>query len=197
MMKALLHGLRRFRKYQHQSGETPPAFCSQETDEIERRRLCPQSGKRGMDLSAMVRLVIEHMSKGRGKPLAYRAHFIERGIAIAPTEFLGVEPVGIAAYARVFRLPQITQHDEIVGNDRIQRPGMIAFGGEALHPDTVGDQQMIECAVNGAEEQAKVEPVLLVAQFGSGGIDQFICPSVIIGKHLKVLFHESPRYPIA
>jgi len=63
MMKALLHGLKRFRKYQHQSGETPPAFRSQEMHEIERRRFRSQSGKRGMNLSAMVRLVIEHMGK--------------------------------------------------------------------------------------------------------------------------------------
>ena len=62
-MKALLHGLKRFRKYQHQSGETPSAFRPQEMHEIERRRFRSQSGKRGMDLSAMVCLVVEHMGK--------------------------------------------------------------------------------------------------------------------------------------
>lgn len=191
-MKALLHGLKRFRKYQHQSGEAPSAFRSQEKHEIKRGRFRSQSCESGMDLSAMMRLVVEHMGKRRGKPLAYRAHFIKRSIAVAAAQFLAVEPIRKAAYALVFRLPQIAQHDEIVGNDCIERLRVIAFVGEAFHPDAISNQYVIERAVDGTEEQAEVEPVFLVAQLGGSGIDQFICPSVVIGEHLKMLFHEPP-----
>ncbi|EFM62398.1 Hypothetical protein BROD_1583 [Brucella sp. NF 2653] len=69
---------------------------------------------------------------------------------------------------------------------------MVAFIRKAFHPDAVCDQQMIECAVDGAEEKAEIEPVFLVAQLGGPVIEQFVGPLVVIGKHLKVLFHDFP-----
>jgi hypothetical protein len=51
---------------------------------------------------------------------------------------------------------------------------------------------MIESTMDRAEEKAEVEPVIDIAQIGRCGIEQFIGPAIIIGEHLKVLFHLSP-----
>jgi hypothetical protein len=65
-----------------------------------------------------------------------------------------------------------------------------AGAGEALHPYPVGDDQMIERAMERAEEGAAVAAEFCVAKFGRGRIDLRVGPAIISGEHPVMSEHS-------
>lgn len=147
-----------------------------------------------MDLPAMMRLMVEEVRKCWCHTLTDRAHIGCCHIGEASCELRCIHTFNIVADAFVFRFAHISQLDEIIGDDGIKLVWMITFTRKAFHPDEIRHQQMIEGSMDRAEEQAKVQPVIHIAQIGSGRIEQIISPAIIIGEHLKVLFHDHPAY---
>ncbi len=71
---------------------------------------------------------------------------------------------------------------------------MLAFAGEPLQPDTVGEQEVVERAVQAAEEDAEGAPVVLVRQRKGGGIEPAVGP-VIVGGELPEMIDAHPWSP--
>ena len=66
--------------------------------------------------------------------------------------------------ALVFRFARGAQLGEITKQDGVQRGRRVALAGEALHPDAVGDQQMVERAHHRFEEGAGIAPELFLVE---------------------------------
>ena len=74
-------------------------------------------------------------------------------------------------------------------------PGRVAFAGEAVQPDAVSHENMVERSVHGFEEGAHVPPVCVVVE-REGGFDKAAVRPAIIGReHAKMLFHQIDFLP--
>ncbi|MCY1507714.1 hypothetical protein D9M68_419980 [compost metagenome] len=79
---------------------------------------------------------------------------------------------------------------QIVMEDRVERGGGVALVRKALHPDPIGNEDMVEGRQQRAEEGAAAFPQFGIGQFCRSGIDQAVRPAVIVGEHAKVIEHR-------
>ena len=84
------------------------------------------------------------------------------------------------------------QGGEVVVEDGVEALRHIALAGEALHPDAVADQQVVERAVQRLEEGAAVGAVVGVGQRGGGVIEPLVAPGVVAGEHRIAGHHAAP-----
>src|SRR4051794_8734976 len=88
------------------------------------------------------------------------------------------------------------QRAAVLINNGVELAGMLAFAGQPLQPQPVGQQQMIERAVHALEEGADVAPVLGIAQTECRLIEPGIGPAVIGGALFEIGFHpDAPSLP--
>ena len=71
-----------------------------------------------------------------------------------------------------------------------RRVGRSALAGEALHPDAVGHEQMVERPGHRFEERPYILVSLFLRQFARDGIDEVVGPVVVRGEHAEMLLHE-------
>jgi hypothetical protein len=64
---------------------------------------------------------------------------------------------------------------------------MLANPGQSLQPQPIGQQQMIERAMQAAKENSRRAAVLLLGQVQCGGIDASIGPVIVIRELSEVL----------
>jgi hypothetical protein len=86
--------------------------------------------------------------------------------------------------APVLGLARGTKLVERVEQDRIQPVRRLALAGEALHPDPVGREQMIERAVDRFEERAAIGAIVLGTKPRRRIVQPRVGPGIIVAEHL-------------
>jgi hypothetical protein len=64
---------------------------------------------------------------------------------------------------------------------------MVTLTGQPFQPKPVGEQQMVQCAAQAAEEDADVKPMCLIRQVECGGRQARVCSAIIGGKLSKLV----------
>ena len=100
---------------------------------------------------------------------------------------IGAFSIGLAVGACAREL------DAVVVNDGIQLVGMLALAGEALHPDAVGDEQMIERAVHALEEGADIAAIVDLGKRERRLVQARVGPAIVVSKLLEAGFHDVLR----
>jgi hypothetical protein len=137
-------------------------------------------------LTAVVRLVVEQVRQDVGKRLLVR-HAAGRMVDDRPGIGLFVEAIDHAREALVLCRSGRGKLQPVVVEDRVQPVRVIAFAGEALQPDPVGDEQVVERAVETRKEYAERTPVSFLVERQRGRVEPRIGPAVIGGKLTEVV----------
>ena len=87
--------------------------------------------------------------------------------------------INIGVDVRILANSRGAKPSKIVIKDSIKTWRQLALAGEALHPDAVSDQQVVEGAMQGLEESAAVGAIVSIRHLGGGIIEPFVAPSVI------------------
>src|ERR1051326_7179354 len=145
-----------------------------------------------MRLAAVVSLVVEEMQQQRRQQLLDLRGAPRAAIADRARELPFRKPGDIFVDARVLGAAARAQLREILVKDRVELLGLLALAGEAMHPDAVAQQQMIERAVERAEERAAVAPILGVGNARRGIIEPLVDPRDVGREHREERFHGSP-----
>ena len=142
-----------------------------------------------MSLTAVMGLVIEEVNQERRQLLLDLHRAAGRAIAQRALEIRFAQRADVIDDALVLPPARLAEPGEILMEDRIELAGRLALAGEALHPDPVAHEQMIEGAVQRAEEGPVVGAVVAVGQQGGRAIEPPVHPGVVIGQHRELLFH--------
>src|SRR5204863_7519242 len=152
-------------------------------------RLCAALGKHAVHLAAMVCLVVEHVRHEQARGLGYLA----LGGTGEPGEVSfqpgGIELLGPADDDLVERRALALQVlPALVHVERVGDPGCLGprRAGEAAHPDLVTPHEMVERAVDGAEEGAALSFAHLVAQDLRRAVEVLVLPAVVGGHRAHV-----------
>src|SRR5882724_3864627 len=73
--------------------------------------------------------------------------------------------------------------------DRIEPLRLLAFAGEAMHPDAVAEQQMVQRAVQRAEEGAAIGAIVGIPDLRRRLVEPLVDPGVIRRQHLELRLH--------
>src|SRR5262249_32149719 len=148
-----------------------------------------EAGQDHVRLAAMMGLVIEPVVEGGHERLNELVR--RRDPAIADDAFQGsfVEAGDPGHDSPVLRLARGAEARKILVQDGIEALRRLALAGEALHPDAIGRQQMVERAVHGFEERAPVGAVLGVAELGRGLVEPLVGPGVVAGEARVMFLH--------
>ena len=121
-----------------------------------------------------------------------------RAIAERALEIGVREALDVSDDAAVLRLPRRPQRREIVVEDRVELLRLVAFAGEAMHPDAVAEQQVVERPVQRAEEGAAVGAVVGVRDLRRRAVQPLVHPGVVGRQHfeLRLHAHRPPLQPI-
>src|SRR5579883_3385418 len=166
-----------------------PAPVALIDQQVEGRRLTRDLGQEAMRLATMMGLVIEEMQE------QWRQMLLEVGgapravIADRAREVSLRESRDIFADARVLGAALGAQLREILVEDAVELPGHLTLAGESVHQDYVAHQQMVQGAVQRAEERAAIAPVLGVGDARRGLVEPLVDPAVVRGKHFEERFH--------
>jgi len=76
--------------------------------------------------------------------------------------------------------------------NRIERGRRRTLAGEAVHPDAIPREKVVQRSVHRAEEGAMVRAVICIEEYGGRAIQPFIGPGIVCGKHLEQRFHDCP-----
>ena len=146
-----------------------------------------------MNLPAVVGLVIEPVRQRRRQCLL---EFLRRGDAAvfdgafdAPV----VQPFHEAHDPPVLGLARGAQFAEGLEQDRVQPVRCVALAGKALHPDPVGDDEVVQRPVQRSEEGAARAAIGFVRQRPRRLVNPLIGPAIIGGEHLEMRFHRAIR----
>ena len=142
-----------------------------------------------MRLAAVMRLVVEEMQQQRHQRLLDLSRVAQRAIAHEPVEVGLAQPRDIGGDAGVLGLPRRPQLAEIVVEDAFEALRRITRAGEAAHPDPVADQDVVQRAVQRAEEGAAIGAVVFVGQPGRGIVEALVGPFVVGRQHVEMGFH--------
>ena len=137
-----------------------------------------------MGLAPMVGLMIEKMVKRGGQHLLYGL-WVNHG---AKTDRFGqvlfTQGTDVSADAFVFEAARGTQLREVVKKDCVEARWCLTLAGEASHPDTIADEQMVERAVQRFKENTAVGAVVSIGNLCRSLVEPFVAPGVIAGEHL-------------
>lgn len=172
------------------SRKGPSLFRPLEVHQIEGGRGNAERRQNGVSLSPMVRLMVEKMGKGRRNALADRAHISYRGVGETPGNIRTAQSIDPVDKACIFFFACRLQFITLLEEDHIQCLGRIAFTGEAMQPDTVGHENMVERSMHGFEEGTHIAPVCFLIERKGGFIQPLIRPAIIGREHAKMLFHQ-------
>ena len=162
-------------------------------DEIEGGSEVPAADRREqtMRLPAVMGLVVEEMVERRRQLLG------RRSAGLVMVRKLNVRPSSASPSAPMQWLMRASscaargrQRGEVVEQDGIETRGRLALAGEALHPDAVADQEMVERAVHRFEEGAAVGAVLGIGQFARPRLEPLVRPGIVAGEHPVAFGHR-------
>jgi len=141
-----------------------------------------------MRLAAMVSLVVEQV--GENLTPFLRERLARRGRVLQHAFEGGViERPDVAREAIVLVGARERKRATILMENGVEAVRVIAFAGEALEPNAVGEQQMIERAVHALEEGADVAAVILFAQRKRRLVKPRVGPATVGGELFEVAFH--------
>src|SRR5260370_26913760 len=160
-------------------------------EQVEGRRLAGQFGEQAMRLAAMMRLMIEEMEQQRREILLDLDRAARRPVAQGSGEIGLAEAADIGADARILDASCGAQLGEIVVEDRIERRRLAALAGEAMHPDTVAKQEMIQRSVQRSEKGAAIGAIVGIGDARRRLVEAVIDPLVIGRQHFELGFHRS------
>lgn len=163
--------------------------------QIEGGRGSAQRRQDRMRLSTMMRLMIEQMGKGRRDALADRAHVADRRIGEAPGDVAAIKSIDPVNQAGILLHPRGLQCIVFLEQDGIKCPRCFAIAGEAIEPDAVGYEQVVERSVHGFEEGTRVAPVGFFIEGRRRFIQPCIRPAIIGREHAKMLLHQIDFLP--
>src|SRR5579883_3292212 len=156
----------------------------------------PQPGEDGVGLAAMMGLVVEQVREDLADAAALghpgQGAVLEGSLQLcfAPGLDEGRETPVLRQARRVERRQRLVQ-------GRPKRRRELAATGEPVEPDAVGDQQMVERAVEAAEVGAGIAVVVLPGQRRGRTVEARVGPGVIAGHHAEVVLHREPLPPAA
>ena len=139
-----------------------------------------------MGVAAVVGLMIEQMQQDVLQRLAV---WLARHVLVVKD----LAEIGLAIgsdqidQACIFGDPAAQKFAAIVMDDGVEPSRMFAGAGQALQPDAIGQQQMIQRAVQAAEENAGGPAVLFLGDCEGGAVDPKVGPAIIVGKLPKDL----------
>jgi hypothetical protein len=107
--------------------------------------------------------VIEDVGQGENELLLDVGRPADGPVADLAGKVLLGEAPDIGDDARILRRPRRAQASEVVKKDGIEPGGSVALAGQALHPDPVADQEMVERAMDRLEEGT------VVARYAASG----------------------------
>ena len=136
-----------------------------------------------MRLAAMVGLVVEEMIERRRQRLLDGLRVDHGAIADDAVEVVAAQAGDVAADENVLAAAGGAQGAEIFIQDGIEAFRGFAGAGEAPHPDTVADQQVVQGSVQRFEEGAAVGAVIGVAERARRVIKSLVAPGIVAGKH--------------
>ncbi len=113
-----------------------------------------------MHLATMVRLMIEDVRQRIDELLLDIGRPADGPIAHLAGEVVIAKPRHIGDDACILGDPRRTQRAEVVMQNGVEPRRSFALAGQALHPDAIADQKVIERAVHRAEKGAVVGAVL-------------------------------------
>src|SRR5260221_8143456 len=154
-------------------------------EQIEGRRLAGPLGEETMRLAAMVRLVAEEMQQQRREILLDLGRIARRAIADDPGKVGVVETVDIGENARILGLTRRAPLGGIVIKDGVELVARRARAGEALQPNAVAEEEMVQGPMQGAEEGAAIGTVVALGKRLRGVVEAPIDPLIIGRQHLN------------
>ena len=80
---------------------------------------------------------------------------------------------------------------ERVVQDRIELEADLRAPDEAAHPETIGDQDVVQRAVQTPEKHPAVGAILLVRQRLYGGVELVVGPGVVARQDVKAIRHRT------
>jgi hypothetical protein len=95
---------------------------------------------------------------------------------------------------RIFRHPRAGELAAVFEQDGVETPRVLAFASQAFQPDTVGEQQMIQGAMQAPEEHAGGTAIMLLGHFKRGRIDAPVGPVIVVGEQPEI-FDAHGSYP--
>src|SRR5580704_13443340 len=144
------------RRRSDRGARSATAALALQDEEVERLRLAHAEAREdGVRLTAVVGLVIEQVGEDVASPLALRCT-TERAVVPVLLELRSAQGGHVGHDAAVFGLPGGTELCQVLEQDLGERRRLRAAAGEAVHPDAVGNQQMVERAVEAAEIRAGI-----------------------------------------
>lgn len=169
------------------ASDAPAALKS---EKVELRRRARKPGQERMNLSPVMRLMVEPMGERGGNLLLEFRRRRDRPIAHLARKIRFLETVDEGDDAKVLRDPHRFEIGEILEEDRVEPVGRIAAPREPFQPDAVGDEQMVERALDGFEEGAAIGAVIRIGKIRRMLIEPRIGPLIIGGEHLPMGFHR-------
>jgi hypothetical protein len=130
---------------------------------------------------AVVGLVVEDVHQRLPARLALRLA-CGGGVFEVGGDVGGGEAVHVADHALVFPLARRAQVLEVLEKNRVQLALRTAGALEAAHPNAVGDQQVVQRAVQAVEKDPGRAAVVVIGERGGGGVEAPVGPTVV-GRH--------------
>src|SRR5471030_536148 len=84
------------------------------------------------------------------------------------------------------------QRGEIVEEDGVELGRLLAFAGEAMHPDAIAKEEMVEGTVQREEEGAEIGAVFAVRKTRRCVVEALVDPAVVAREHRELLDHTKP-----
>src|SRR5579883_264605 len=138
-----------------------------------------------MHLGAMMRLVIEEMGEDPGETrllgLAAR-----RMISEQPVERRIVVAVDNGDESGVLGFPRLPQADEVVIENLVERLEAGILAGDPTQPDAIAHDQVIERAVDRAEEGEARLMVLDIRKLRASRVEASVGPGVVAGEVVEI-----------
>src|SRR5690242_5188402 len=150
-----------------------------------------------MRLAAMVSLVIEEVKQQRRQMLLEVGGAARAVIADRAGEIPLRDSGDVLADPRVLGAARGAQLAEILEEDAVELPRLLALAGEPVHPDPVADEKMVQRAVQRPEEGAAVASVFGIGNAGSRVVEPLVDPGVVGRVHLEQRFHGALRNAMA
>jgi hypothetical protein len=126
----------------------------------------------------MMRLVIEDVQQNVGERLLLRLARC-RLVCMRSGEIIFPVAIDHSDEPVIFSGPGARQVDAIFVQDFIQPFRLLAFARQSRQPESIGQQQMIESAVQAVKEDARITAIKNIGQRQCGLVQPCVGPSVV------------------
>lgn len=151
--------------------------------QIQLNRRLSEPCQKCMRLTAMMGLMIEPMRKSWSQFLDEPLGAGDTLIGNRSGNTCFVERFNIGHNPGIFGLACGAQRLECLTQDCVEPVRRIALAGEALHPDTIRREKVIQRAVDRFEKSTAISLVLCLVETSGNVIEPAICPRIIAPQH--------------